>query len=62
MGFERNLADWSHLAQIISGFIASIELISIFENITKITNVNIVAKLKEVLMSMFTKANKKTKE
>lgn len=61
-GFEKYLADWTHLTQIIAGFIASIELISIFENISLITNVNIVSKLKEVIAGMFTKANKKTKE
>lgn len=58
-GFERNLAEWSHLAQVIAGFIASIELISIFENITKITNVNIVDKLKDALTNVF-KKNKST--
>lgn len=56
--FEIHIAEWSHLSQIISGFIAATELFSIFENIYKITGLNLATKLKEVIGNMLTKKTK----
>lgn len=57
--FELNFAVWSNLAQIVAGFIASTELFSIYENITKITGLNFIKKIKDILYESITKLFKK---
>jgi hypothetical protein len=57
--FEINFAHWSNLGQIIAGFIASIELLSIYENIRVITGLNLVTKVKQVITDSVTKLFKK---
>jgi len=36
---------WAHLAQIVGGFICMVEIKSVFENITKITNEPVFLKI-----------------
>ena len=47
--FQIQFADWTNLAQLVGGFIAATELLSIYENITAITGLNLIAKVKSIL-------------
>lgn len=47
--FQTEFAGWSNLAQIIAGFIAMTELISVYENITRITGLDILTKIRSLL-------------
>ena len=51
--FEKEIADWTNLASVVGCFIASVELLSIYENIQKITGLKIASKLKDVIMNAF---------
>lgn len=50
--FQIGFLNWSNLAQIVAGFIASTELLSIYENVKKITGMDLVAKVKEYITKM----------
>lgn len=56
--FQLEFASWCNLAQIIAGFIAGTELLSIYENVTKITGLNLKDKVKEYI-SKILKRNEK---
>lgn len=63
--FTVEIVHWANLAQVIAGFIATTELISISENIFKITGLNIVKVIKETLSNKLkngTKIRTKKKE
>jgi phage-related holin len=53
--FQIGFLNWCNLAQIVAGFIASTELLSIYENVKKITGLDLVAKVKEYITRMLKK-------
>jgi uncharacterized membrane protein len=50
--FQLQFAEWSNLAQAISGFIAATELLSVYENVNKITGLNILTKVKSTFKKL----------
>ena len=53
--FQVEFANWANLAQIIAGFIAGSELISIYENINHITGLNILSKVRGIITNSIKK-------
>lgn len=51
--FQVSFADWSNLTNIVAGFIALTELLSIYENVRKITKLDIASKVKEYIINIF---------
>ncbi len=51
--FMKEMANWTNLDQLIAGFIAMTELISIFENITRITGLNFMKFFRDTIISKF---------
>ena len=50
-GFQQEVAQWSNLCQVVSGFIAATELISIYENIGKITGLDLLSAVRDIINS-----------
>ena len=54
-GFQKEVADWTNLGAIVAGFIAVTELLSIYENVYRITGINLVTYIKDILSKFIKK-------
>lgn len=56
--FQKEILSGINLVQLVGGFIASIELLSIYENIKKITGLDIINQVKAYLQEQLKKIKK----
>jgi len=53
--FQKEIVSWINLTQLVAGFVASIEILSIYENIRKITGIDIANQVKKYLKESINK-------
>jgi phage-related holin len=51
--FQTEFFEWANLARIVAGFIVSVELFSIYENVQKVTGLNINSRVKSLIQNHF---------
>ena len=56
--FQVEIMSWLSLTNLVAGFIAAIELLSIYENIKLITGLDIATRIKDYIMSQIDKLKK----
>lgn len=56
--FQTEIMDFISLTNVVAGFITSIELISIYENIRSITGLDLVKQVKDYIMNNLSKLKK----
>lgn len=56
--FQHEIASWLNLDKIVAGFIAAIELLSIYENVKRITGLDIATRIKDYIMNNLLKLKK----
>ena len=53
--FQTEIMPWLNFTQLVAGFIAAVELLSIAENIKLITGLDLVKRFRDYIMSQFKK-------